>query len=222
MKLLIIEDNKALASALRHRFSDEGHAVTVVHEGYEARHFLTQEDFDLCIMDVNLPGLSGLEILTEAKREKIDTPILMLTARNTLADRVVGLDAGADDYLIKPFEMEELDARVRALLRRKPKTIETSISVGRLTLHSEDRFVSCDSQDLHLARKEFAVFECLTSRIGQLVEKSRLMEHVYGIGEDVSDTAIEVLVSRLRKKIAPFGIEIKMARGLGYYLRVDK
>ena len=111
----------------------------------------------------------------------------------------MGLDAGADDYLIKPFEMEELDARVRAFCANRRRLKQAYR--WRLTLHSEDRFVT--TVRLHLARKEFAVFECLTSRIGQLVEKSRLMEHVYGIGEDVSDTAIEVLVSRWCKKIAP-------------------
>lgn len=220
MRLLIIEDNQALAHALRHRFSDDGHAVTVVHDGYEGLHFFLQEDFDLCILDVNLPGISGFEILVDAKSKKIDTPVLMLTARDTTADRVVGLDAGADDYLIKPFEMEELEARVRALLRRQPTKVASVTDVGKLQLRHDGRVVLADGQDLGLPRKEFAVFECLSSRMGQLVEKTTLLEHVYGIGADASDTAIEVLVSRLRKKITPYGVEIKMARGLGYYLKV--
>jgi len=220
MRLLIIEDNQALAKALRHRFSDDGHAVTIVHDGYAGRHFFLQEDFDLCILDVNLPGLSGFDILAEAKLQKIDTPVLMLTARDTTADRVDGLDAGADDYLIKPFEMEELEARVRALLRRKPNKVNNITDIGKLQLNHDGRFVMADGQDLLLPRKEFAVFECLASRTGQLVGKATLLEHVYGVGADVSDTAIEVLISRLRKKITPWGVEIKMARGLGYYLKV--
>jgi len=220
MRLLIIEDNQALATALLHRFSDDGHAVTVVHDGYEGLQFFLQEDFDLCILDVNLPGMSGFEILANAKSKKIDTPVLMLTARDTTADRVVGLDAGADDYLIKPFEMEELEARVRALLRRQPTKVASITDVGKLQLRHDGRVVLVDGHDLRLPRKEFAVFECLSSRMGQLVEKTTLLEHVYGIGTDASDTAIEVLVSRLRKKITPYGVEIKMARGLGYYLKV--
>jgi len=220
MRLLIIEDNQALATALLHRFSDDGHAVTVVHDGYEGLQFFLQEDFDLCILDVNLPGMSGFEILADAKSKKIDTPVLMLTARDKTADRVVGLDSGADDYLIKPFEMEELEARVRALLRRQPTKVASITDVGKLQLRHDGRVVLVDGHDLRLPRKEFAVFECLSSRMGQLVEKTTLLEHVYGIGTDASDTAIEVLVSRLRKKITPYGVEIKMARGLGYYLKV--
>ena len=220
MRLLIIEDNQALATALLHRFSDDGHAVTVVHDGYEGLQFFLQEEFDLCILDVNLPGMSGFEILADAKSKKIDTPVLMLTARNTTADRVVGLDSGADDYLIKPFEMEELEARVRALLRRQPTKVASITDVGKLQLRHDGRVVLVDGHDLRLPRKEFAVFECLSSRMGQLVKKTTLLEHVYGIGTDASDTAIEVLVSRLRKKITPYGVEIKMARGLGYYLKV--
>ena len=220
MRLLIIEDNQALATALLHRFSDDGHAVTVVHDGCEGLQFFLQEDFDLCILDVNLPGMSGFEILADAKSKKIDTPVLMLTARDTTADRVVGLDSGADDYLIKPFEMEELEARVRALLRRQPTKVASITEVGKLQLRHDGRVVLVDGHDLRLPRKEFAVFECLSSRMGQLVKKTTLLEHVYGIGTDASDTAIEVLVSRLRKKITPYGVEIKMARGLGYYLKV--
>lgn len=220
MRLLIIEDNQALATALLHRFSDDGHAVTVVHDGYEGLQFFLQEDFDLCILDVNLPGMSGFEILADAKSKKIDTPVLMLTARDKTADRVVGLDSGADDYLIKPFEMEELEARVRALLRRQPTKVASITDVGKLQLRHDGRVVLVDGHDLRLPRKEFAVFECLSSRMGQLVKKTTLLEHVYGIGTDASDTAIEVLVSRLRKKITPYGVEIKMARGLGYYLKV--
>ncbi|MDA7599389.1 response regulator transcription factor [Alphaproteobacteria bacterium] len=220
MRILIVEDNAALAAAIKHRFDDEGHAVTVVHDGEEGRHFLTQERFDLCILDVNLPGISGLEILVSANRQNIDIPVLMLTARDSIQDRVAGLDAGADDYLVKPFEMDELMARVRALLRRKPKTAIKAQQIGALTVHNESRFVSVDGVDLGLARREFATFECLSANAGNLVSKSRLLEHVYGVGVDVNDAAIEVLVSRVRKKIKPHGVEIKMARGLGYFLKV--
>ena len=220
MRILAIEDNEALALALKHRFEDQGHAVTIVHDGEAGRHFITQESFDLCILDINLPLLSGLDILADVRHLGLQLPILMLTARDNLTDRVTGLDAGADDYLVKPFEMEELDARVRALLRRKGKPTEGEIHFGDLTINSARRFASHHGVDLELARREFAALECLVERGGRLIPKSQLLDHVYGIGTEVNDTTIEVLISRLRKKLAPCGIEIKMARGLGYHLRV--
>ena len=219
MRILAIEDNEPLALALKHRFEDQGHAVTIVHDGEAGRHFIAQESFDLCILDINLPHLSGLDILTEARRLGKQLPILMLTARDNLADRVAGLDAGADDYLVKPFEMEELDARVRALLRRKGKPTEGEIRFGGLTINSARRFASHDGVDIELARKEFAALECLVERDGRLIPKSQLIDHVYGIGTEVNEATIEVLISRLRKKLVPCGVEIKMARGLGYHLR---
>lgn len=220
MRILAIEDNEPLALALKHRFEDQGHAVTIVHDGEAGRQFIMQEGFDLCILDINLPHLSGLDILAQVRQLGRQLPILMLTARDNLADRVAGLDAGADDYLVKPFEMEELDARVRALLRRKEKPTEGTITYGGLTIHRTGRFATSDGRDLELARKEFAALECLVERDGRLITKVQLIEHVYGIGNDVSDTNIEVLISRLRKKLAPCGVEIKMARGLGYHLRI--
>ena len=220
MRILAIEDNEPLALALKHRFEDQGHAVTIVHDGEAGRHFITQESFDLCILDINLPHLSGLDILTEVRRLGRQLPILILTARDNLADRVVGLDAGADDYLVKPFEMEELDARVRALLRRKGKPAEDEIRFGGLTINPALRFAAHDGVDLELARKEFAALECLVERDGRLIPKSQLIDHVYGIGTAINETTIEVLISRLRKKLAPCGVEIKMARGLGYHLKV--
>lgn len=219
MKILIIEDNKALAAALKHRFEDEGHAVTLVFDGEDGRQFILQEEFDLCILDYNLPTISGLDILSSVNRNNLDMPVLMLTARDALCDRVAGLDAGADDYLVKPFEMEELDARVRALLRRPPKIANHIIQFGMLTVHLESRFVTSNNIDLGLARREFSVFEGLILRRGQLAAKSRLLEHVYGVGVDVNESSIEVLISRLRKKLNPYNVHIKMARGLGYYLK---
>lgn len=222
MRILIIEDNETLATAIRHRFEDEGHAVTLVHDGDEGRQFLTQEIFDLCILDINLPSMSGLEVLAAVSRHNVDIPVLMLTARDSVKDRVAGLDAGADDYLVKPFEMDELMARGRALLRRKPKISGQTYQLGALTVHPEQRFVSAAGTDLGLARREYAAFECLSAHVGHLVAKSQLLEHIYGVGVDVNDSTVEVLVSRLRKKLKPFDVEIKMARGLGYYLRVTR
>lgn len=219
MRILVIEDNKPLATALRHRFTDQGHAATIVFDGLSGRQFLLQEDFDLVILDINLPGTSGLDLLAEARRKDVSAPVLLLTARDSVADRVTGLDSGADDYLVKPFEMEELDARVRALLRRKPSPQETSETIGPLTIRLDGRWVSANGIDLGLTRKEFAALECLVERRGGLITKSQLIDHVYGVGEEASESNIEVLISRLRKKLSPFHIEIRVARGLGYHLK---
>ena len=222
MRILVIEDNKALATALRHRFTDQGHAATVVFDGLSGRQFLLQEDFDLVILDINLPGASGLDLLAEARRMDVSAPVLLLTARDSVADRVPGLDSGADDYLVKPFEMDELDARVRALLRRKPSPQESSETIGALTIHRHGRWVSANGTDLALARKEFAALECLMDRRGGLVTKSQLIDHIYGIGEDASEGNVEVLISRLRKKLMPHDIEIRVARGLGYHIKAPE
>jgi two-component system OmpR family response regulator len=222
MRILVIEDNKALATALRHRFNDQGHAATVVFDGLSGRQFLLQEDFDLVILDINLPGASGLDLLAEARRIDVSAPVLLLTARDSVADRVTGLDSGADDYLVKPFEMDELDARVRALLRRKPSPQESSETIGALTIHRHGRWVSANGTDLALARKEFAALECLMDRRGGLVTKSQLIDHIYGIGEDASEGNVEVLISRLRKKLMPHDIEIRVARGLGYHIKAPE
>ena len=222
MRILIIEDHLSLAQALKHHFSDQGHAVTVVHDGEAGRQFLTQEGFDLCILDINLPYLSGLELLSSIRTIGIDTPVIVLTARDSTDNRIEGLDAGADDYLAKPFEMAELDARVRAVLRRRPTNQPEQVQIGALVMDNKHRQVSYQAKNIGLAKKEFAAFECLADSQGRLVSKSSLMNYVYGVGEDVNEATIEVLISRLRKKIISYGIEINMVRGLGYYLKADK
>lgn len=219
MHILVIEDNEPLAQALSLHFKDKGHAVTAVHDGEAGLQFLKQEQFDCCILDINLPSLSGLELLRMARQASIQTPILILTARDDLDDRVKGLDAGADDYLAKPFEMAELDARLRALLRRRPEITAKQSQLGPLILHHEGRFISHDDQKLSLSAKEFAALEALFDYRNQLLPKSSLISHVYGVGAEINDTTIEVLVSRLRKKLKPYAIMIKTARGLGYYLQ---
>ena len=219
MHILIIEDNEPLAQALNLHFKDKGHAVTMVHDGEAGVQFLTQEQFDACILDINLPTLSGLEVLRRARQSSIQTPILILTARDELHDRVTGLDAGADDYLAKPFEMAELDARLRALLRRRPEMTGKQSQLGPLVLHHEARFISFEEKALSLSAKEFAALEALYDYRNQLIPKSSLISHVYGVGAEINDATVEVLISRLRKKLKPYAIMIKTARGLGYYLQ---
>ena len=221
MRILIIEDHLPLAQALKHHFSDQGHAVTMIHDGEAGLQFLKQEQFDLCILDINLPSLTGLEVLSSSRTSGVSTPIIVLTARDSTHHRIEGLDAGADDYLAKPFEMAELDARVRAVLRRRPAHHPEQLVVGHLTVDYKHRQVIHGGQAIGLAKKEFAAFECLAESSGRTVSKSNLMNYVYGVGEDVNEATLEVLISRLRKKISVYGVQINMARGLGYFLRAD-
>ena len=222
MRILIIEDHLPLARALKHHFSDQGHAVTMIHDGEAGFQFLEQEQFELCILDINLPLLDGLEILSSARRSGVTTPVIFLTARDSTHHRIEGLDAGADDYLAKPFEMAELDARVRAVLRRRPTHQPEQLVIGPLTVDQKHRQVIHEGETIGLAKKEFAAFEFLAESSGRTVSKSSLMNYVYGVGEDVSETTLEVLVSRLRKKISNYGIRINMIRGLGYFLKADR
>lgn len=219
MRILIIEDHLPLAQALNHHFRDQGHATTLVHDGEVGLQFLTQEQFELCILDINLPSVSGLEVLSASRGAGVNTAVIVLTARDSTAHRIEGLDAGADDYLAKPFEMAELDARVRAVLRRRPNSQPEQVSVGTLTVDYKHRQVSCAGEVISLAKKEFAAFECLADSQGRLVSKSSLMNYVYGVGEEVNDATVEVLISRLRKKLSGYEVHINMVRGLGYYLK---
>jgi len=221
MRILIVEDHIQLSQALKHHFKDQGHAPTVVHDGETGLQFLKQEEFDLCILDVNLPSLSGLNVLIRSRQINVTTPIIILTARDGVHQRIEGLDAGADDYLVKPFEIDELDARVRAILRRKPDNQSSNGEVGQLTIDYKYRQVSCGGENIRLTKKEVAAFECLTASYGRVVSKSGLINYVYGIGEDVNETTLEVLLSRLRKKIAPYGVQINVLRGLGYFMKAD-
>lgn len=219
MRILIIEDNEALATALSHRLKDNGHAVSMTHDGETGLAFLTQEDFDLAILDINLPCRNGLDLLRQARRDNITTPVLILTARDTTQERIIGLDTGADDYIVKPFEMDELDARVRALLRRQRNSGQRD-QIGKLVFDRRGHSVSFEGIDLGLPRREISIFECLFDRSGRFVSKASLLDYVYGIGADVNDSVIEVYVSRLRKRLTIYGVEIRVARGLGYLMKV--
>lgn len=221
MRIAVIEDNEALAHGIAFRLRDRGHSVDLLHDGAEADAFLAQEGADLVVLDLNLPHMDGIEVLRALRRRGDGTPVILLTARSETAERVAGLDAGADDYLTKPFEMDELEARLRAMARRKNLEFAAREPLGPLVFDRAGRQLLQDEQPLDIPRKEIATLECLMERRGRLVSKSQLISHVYGIGSDADDTAIEPHVSRLRKRLDPFGIRIKTARGLGYMLEVD-
>ncbi len=218
MRIAIIEDNEALAHAISYRLRDRGHAADVLHDGKEADRFLAREGADLVVLDINLPRMNGLEILRALRGRGDGVPVILLTARNETADRVAGLDSGADDYLVKPFEMDELEARIRALSRRRNLDYGVREAIGMLEYDRAGRQILADGVALEIPRRELAVLECLLERRGRIVSKAQLTDHVYGVGADVDDTAVEPHVSRLRRRLSDHGVSIKTARGLGYML----
>lgn len=219
MRIAIIEDNKALADGIAKSFKSEGHGVDQIHDGDDALSFLMGEKTDLIVLDVNLPGKSGLEILRSLRNAQNQTPVLLLTARDTINDKVDGLDLGADDYLTKPFELAELLAGSRALLRRASKEITAPTKIGNLEFDSTARQITISGEAMELPRREFALAEILIGRKGHVISKSQIMEHLYGVGADVEESTIELYIHRLRKKLEHSGTEIKTVRGLGYCFR---
>lgn len=220
MRIVIVEDNEALASGIAHRLRDDGHAVDLITRGDTADAYLREEGADLIILDINLPGLLGIEVLRKLRDRSESAPVLLLTARNETSDRILGLDAGADDYLAKPFEMDELMARVRALSRRRASGLVTTESIGMLSFNRTTRQASISDTPLHLPRRELATLECLIDRRGRMVSKSELADFIYGVGSEFDDRNVEVHISRLRRHLKDTDVHIKSARGLGYTLDV--
>ncbi len=196
--------------------------MDVLENGTDADRFLAQDGADLVVLDINLPGMDGIEILRALRGRGDNTPVILLTARSETNERVAGLDAGADDYLTKPFEMDELEARLRALSRRKDLSFADVEKFGDLTFDRNSRQLMNGNQPIDVPRKEIATFECLLESRGRIVSKGQLTTHVYGTGADVDDSVIEPHVSRLRRRLAPFGLQIKTARGLGYMLEMKE
>jgi len=218
MRVLLAEDDEVLSDGISKALRQCGFAVDHVDSGMDADHALTTSPFDLLILDLGLPKLDGLEVLQRLRGRGDRLPVLILTARDGLQDRVAGLDHGADDYITKPFDLPELEARVRALVRRSQLGNNMEIVYGPLKFDTTNKFVSINDQPLELSAKETAVLEALLQRAGRVVSKEQLIEHMYGWDEEVSHNAIEVNVHRLRKKLDPEGVTIRAIRGLGYLL----
>jgi two-component system OmpR family response regulator len=221
MRIALVEDNMMLARAVARVLRDAGHAVDWLDDGAAGDAFLRSAGADLAILDVNLPGLDGVSIVRAMRARRDPTPVLMLTARSDTADRVTGLDAGADDYLTKPFAMDELLARIRALARRRGDPAQAVETIGGLRFDRMSRTLRGDAGPIDLTRRETALFETLMDHAGRVISKETLSDALYGTGAEVEPNAIELLVSRLRRKLGGTGCEIRTARGLGYMLDAE-
>ena len=218
MRIVLVEDNEMLASGIQKALSDAGHAIDWLADGVAGNDFLATSGADLAIIDINLPGMSGFDVLRALRRRGERMPVLILTARGDTADRVTGLDAGADDYLVKPFAMAELLARVRALSRRPPDLEPDVVAFGNLRFDRPGRMLTGPEGDIPLPRREMALFAFLLDHRGRLVSKEAIVDALYGTGADIEANAVELLVSRLRRKLASADVKIRTARGLGYML----
>ena len=218
MRQLVVEDNDRLAEALTSLLRGEGHAVDLVSSGEDADATLAAEPFDLVILDLGLPGMDGLDVLRRLRDRRTETAVLILTSRGALDDRVKGLNLGADDYLTKPFEIEEFEARVRALLRRRARANGSSLVVGELLFDVSARTACLRGAALDLPKRELDLLEALMVRAGRVTSKRELVEAISDFDGSVSETAIELYVSRLRRKLEPEGVRIRVLRGLGYML----
>lgn len=218
MRILIVEDDAVLAAALTRALSQAGYAVDYVDNGEDAHRALSSDAYALVLLDIALPKMDGLAVLRRLRERKSRVPVLILTARDTLEDRVAGLDLGADDYMTKPFDLPEFEARVRALIRRGQFDAGKSLTHGSLRFDLEAHRLFHNDVPIELSVRELAVLEVLMSRQGQVVTKEQMVDRLFGWGDDGGSNAIEVYVHRMRKKLEPYNINIRTVRGMGYLL----
>ncbi len=218
MKVLLVEDDRQLAVGLKEALQQQDYAVDWVSDGARAERWLDTEHFDLVVLDLTLPNRDGITILKHVRERGNQVPILILTVRGEVAERVTGLNLGADDYLTKPFALSELEARLRALLRRSQGHGETRLVLGPLIFDTVSRTVTLHGELLELPRRELCLLEILLYHAGQVVSREQIADRLYCFDNSVGINAIEVYIHRLRKKFEPAGIRIRTVRGLGYLL----
>lgn len=222
MNVLVVEDERNLADAICHILTDAGFNAEAVYDGTAGLASATSGRYDAIILDVMLPGMSGLDVVHELRRQGISTPVLMLTARTSTNDKVEGLDAGADDYMTKPFEAPELLARLRALTRRTGDVLLDEATFGDLRLDLTTHDLSCESRSVHLSNKEFDVMRMLISSTARVVSKKDLLASVWGTESEASENSVEAYISFLRKKLHHLHSKVQIAtlRMLGYRLEI--
>jgi two-component system, OmpR family, response regulator QseB len=214
MRLLLVEDDSMIGAAAQQGLRQEGHAVDWVRDGREAEAAAANGVYDLVLLDLGLPRRDGLSILRALRARGESVPVLIITARDAVADRIAGLDAGADDYLVKPFDLDELSARVRAVVRRRSGRSESVLRAGDLELDTAARRVKWKGREVALSAREYALLEALADRTGAYLTRAQLEERLYGWDEEIASNAVEVHIHALRRKLAP-GV-IRNVRGLGY------
>jgi DNA-binding response OmpR family regulator len=221
MRILLVEDNRRLSTSLKMSLEDDGYAVDAAYDGVEGQEFAEMTPYDLIILDIMLPRRDGWEVCRDLRRQKLRTPILMLTARDAVEDRVKGLDSGADDYLVKPFAIEELRARMRALLRREAEDKSGCLTVADLMLDPAAHMVSRASHPIDLTAKEFALLEYMMRNPNWLITREMAESHVWSYDYDGASNVVDVYIRRLRRKVDdPFDVKlIETIRGNGYKLR---
>jgi DNA-binding response OmpR family regulator len=214
VRLLLVEDDLMIGRSLQQGLKQDGYAVDWVRDGQAARQALEAESYAMLLLDLGLPRLAGMELLAQLRRRKNAIPVLIITARDAIADRVEGLDAGADDYLVKPFSFEELAARIRALLRRPPAAAEPVLRHGALSLKPATHEAWLGERPVHLSGREYALLEALLRRPGRPLSRAQLEGSLYGWGEEIASNAVEVHIHSLRRKLGADWIE--NVRGVGY------
>jgi two-component system OmpR family response regulator len=221
MHVLLVEDDPQVADSTARALRSQGWNVDVSARGEPVPLSLKQDPYDVVILDIGLQGIDGFETLRRLRAQGTRVPVLMLTARDAVEDRVRGLESGADDYLVKPFALSELIARVRVLLRRSQSRLSEQLTLGRLRMDLDARRVYINASPVDLAAREWSVLEYLLTRADKVVAKEQILQAIAGWDESISENAIEVYVSRLRSKIESGGVRIRTVRGFGYLLEED-
>lgn len=224
MRILVVEDEHRIAQSIKKGLEQERYAVDVAYSGDEGFSLAIAEEYDLIVLDRMLPGMDGMQIISELRNKKNHAPVLMLTARSQIAEKVEGLDIGADDYMTKPFSFEELLARVRALTRRPKTVLDAILAVGTLTLNPSTFEVQRDQQDIQLSSKEFSLLEYLMRHQNKVVTKEQIIQHVWDYDADILPNTVEVYMRNLRQKIdQPFKKSkplLQTVRGFGYKIGI--
>ncbi|RCW97944.1 response regulator transcription factor [Marinomonas foliarum] len=218
MRILVVEDDRILGEAISQRISRMGHGLDLAQTGLQANHMLAVQEYDLMLLDLNLPDITGHQILQILRKKHSNTPVIVLTARDEMKDRIELLDLGADDYMTKPVDFGELEARCRALLRRSQGQAHNTIEYGNVSLDLQSCSVMVDGHLIELKQREFRLLEVLMSHTGRVLSKEALIEHIYNFNENPNPSVIEIYMTRLRKSLQNSDLQIRTIRGLGYLL----
>ncbi len=217
MKIILLEDNKTLADGIHEKLKEVGFVTDLFYDGLDGLYSLETSFYDLLILDLGLPGIDGMEIIKKLRSSQANLPILIISARDKLDQRILGLDTGADDYLCKPFELDEVVARVQALLRRSLNQISGNIVYRDLEFNMQNHILTKNSEQIELSHREMTIFEYLLLNLNTIVSKENIVDHITSVDDEFNPTAVETYISRLRKKLGD-SINLKTVRGLGYML----